>query len=108
MNNIVHLHLFGRYKKNSERWAKLLKDEPMQGLEKAVWWTEYVLRHKDEDLSHLKGRANDIPLYQYFLLDVIAFFVGVVVAGIYLVYISVKLLMRIVRSVQSSIKPKLS
>lgn len=41
----------------------------MTGLEKAVWWTEYVLRHKGA--KHLRSGAIDLPLYQYFLLDVL-------------------------------------
>lgn len=86
-----------------------MKDEPMEGLEKAIWWTEFVLRHKDEDLSYLKGRANEIPLYQYFLLDVIAFFVVVFIVTVYLIYLSIKLLRIVVRSLKSpSIKQKAS
>lgn len=41
----------------------------MTGTQKAVWWTEYVIRHKGT--KHLRGGAVDIPLYQYYLLDVI-------------------------------------
>lgn len=41
----------------------------MKGLEKAVWWTEYVLRHGTQ---HLRSPSADIPLYQYYFLDVIA------------------------------------
>lgn len=49
----------------------------MTGLERAVWWTEYVVRHKGT--AHLQGPALDLPDYQYYLLDVIGFCVLVVV-----------------------------
>lgn len=41
----------------------------MSGLEKAVWWTEYVLRHKGA--KYLRNPGRDLPYYQYFLLDVL-------------------------------------
>lgn len=48
----------------------------MTGLERAVWWTEYVIRHKGA--THLKSLALDLPDYQHYLLDVIAFCVLIV------------------------------
>lgn len=48
--------------------AELANDEPMSGLEKLVWWTEYVIRNRGA--KHLRNPAADLPLYQYFLLDV--------------------------------------
>lgn len=66
----VHDFLF-RYREGVKRLKQLILDEPMTGLEKAVWWTEYVIRNKGA--KHLRNPAVDIPLYQYFLLDVIGF-----------------------------------
>lgn len=60
-----------RYRKKVRELADLARDQPMTGLERAVWWTEYVLRHKGA--AHLRSPAMDLPLYQYFLLDVIGF-----------------------------------
>ncbi|XP_045475112.1 UDP-glycosyltransferase UGT4-like isoform X1 [Harmonia axyridis] len=57
------------YKKNIDKLSAISKDQPMKGLEKAVWWTEYVLRHGTQ---HLRSPSADIPLYQYYFLDVIA------------------------------------
>lgn len=44
-------------------------DQPMTGLEKAVWWSEYVLRHNDT--SHLKSVLAGKPFYDEFQLDVV-------------------------------------
>lgn len=61
----------------------------MTGLETAVWWTEYVMRHKGA--KQLRNPAADIPIYQYYLLDVIGF--------IFLIlYIVVKSLVFLVKS----------
>ncbi|KAK5640036.1 hypothetical protein RI129_010847 [Pyrocoelia pectoralis] len=59
-----------RYKKKVEELANLATDQPTTILERVVWWTEYVLRHKGA--KHLRSPSLDIPLYQYFLLDIIA------------------------------------
>ncbi|KAF2903763.1 hypothetical protein ILUMI_02413 [Ignelater luminosus] len=59
------------YRTKAIELAELAKDVPMSGLESAVWWTEYVIRHKGA--KHLRSPALDLPAYQYFLLDVFVF-----------------------------------
>ncbi|XP_017775569.1 PREDICTED: UDP-glucuronosyltransferase 2B33-like [Nicrophorus vespilloides] len=77
-----------KYKNRVKEISNLLKDEPMSSLEKAVWWTEYVLRNKGA--QHLKGPAVDIPTYQYYYLDIIAFFAFILCILISVIYLSVK------------------
>lgn len=72
--------------------GELLHDEPMTSLEKAVWWIEYVIRHKGA--KHLRSPAVDLPVYQYYMLDVIGFLLLVTIIPIYLF---VKILKFIVR-----------
>ncbi|KAG5896751.1 hypothetical protein JTB14_031731 [Gonioctena quinquepunctata] len=59
-----------KYRQKIVKLGKLLEDQPMTGLEKAVWWTEYVIRHKGARFLH--SPTADISWYEYFLLDVIA------------------------------------
>ncbi|KAK9881632.1 hypothetical protein WA026_017156 [Henosepilachna vigintioctopunctata] len=70
-NSILELLNNPKYKKNIDRLSAISKDQPMRPLEKAVWWIEYVLRHKTTE--HLRSPSADIPLYQYFFLDILAF-----------------------------------
>ena len=86
-----------RYKKNIKELAEIIQDEPMTGLEKAIWWTEYVIRHKGA--KHLRSPIIDIPFYQYHLLDVIAFLVVVTVTLIYIMYRLIKFLITIVSKI---------
>ncbi|PSN29738.1 hypothetical protein C0J52_27738 [Blattella germanica] len=58
-------------KKNVKRYSNYSKDYLQNPVEKAIWWIEYVLRHKGA--KHLRTAAVDMTWYQYFLLDVIAF-----------------------------------
>ncbi|KAK4879421.1 hypothetical protein RN001_007567 [Aquatica leii] len=46
-NKIMEVIQDSRYKDKVTEIGTLIKDQPMTGLEKVVWWTEYVLRHKE-------------------------------------------------------------
>ncbi|KAJ8959699.1 hypothetical protein NQ318_021891 [Aromia moschata] len=68
------------YREAIKRLRQLALDVPMTGLEKAIWWTEYVIRHKGA--KHLRNPVADLPLYQYYLLDVIGFLLLIVFVSI--------------------------
>jgi glucuronosyltransferase len=80
--------LFGgshRYRENAQRLSRIFSDQPLTPLEQAVYWTEYVIRHKGA--PHLRSAVLDLAWYQYFLLDVIAVLalaVGSVVLTLYM------------------------
>jgi len=46
------------------------RDQPDNPLDKAVFWTEYVLRHKGA--KHMKSAGADLKWFQLCLLDVYA------------------------------------
>ena len=55
-------------------------------MEQAVYWAEYVIRHKGA--PHMRSAALDLTWYQYFLIDVItvlAIAVGSVLLTVFLV-----------------------
>ncbi|XP_069697456.1 UDP-glycosyltransferase UGT5-like [Periplaneta americana] len=58
-----------RYRENAQRLSRIYRDQPLSPLDQAVFWTEYVIRHKGA--PHLRSAALDLAWYQYFLLDVI-------------------------------------
>ncbi|KAI5632457.1 UDP-glucoronosyl and UDP-glucosyl transferase domain-containing protein [Phthorimaea operculella] len=58
------------YRRNIKRLDVLMRDEPMTGLERAVWWTEYVLRHRGA--RHLRAPAANISWTQYFELQLVS------------------------------------
>lgn len=45
-------------------------EQPIKPLDKAVFWIEYVIRHKGA--AHLRSPAIDVPFYKYYMLDVAA------------------------------------
>ncbi|KAK5639955.1 hypothetical protein RI129_010766 [Pyrocoelia pectoralis] len=58
-----------KYRNRIREYATLVDDQPMTGLERAVWWTEYVIRHKGA--GHFRSPSLDMPWYQYHFWDVI-------------------------------------
>ncbi|KAF5302524.1 hypothetical protein FQR65_LT00896 [Abscondita terminalis] len=83
-----------KYKATIKKLAELALDQPMTGLEKAIWWTEYVLRHNGT--KHLRSPMLDIPFYQYYLLDVIGVFVVALAGLIFTIMCFVKLLRKVI------------
>ncbi|CAH0559904.1 unnamed protein product [Brassicogethes aeneus] len=65
------------YKHNVKKYQSLIKDQPMTGLEKAVWWIEFTIRHKGD--FNLKSNLAYLPYYKYFMLDIILFVLILVV-----------------------------
>ncbi|XP_039442021.1 UDP-glucosyltransferase 2-like [Culex pipiens pallens] len=64
-----------KYKRNIERLGKLIRDQPMRPVDKAVWWTEYVIRH--QGASHYRYKPAQMPAWQYHYYDVVAFLLAV-------------------------------
>ncbi|XP_045130363.1 UDP-glycosyltransferase UGT5-like [Portunus trituberculatus] len=57
--------------------SRLLRDQETTPLERAVYWSEHVLRYGGA--QHLRSVAADMPLHQYLLVDVAAVLLAVAV-----------------------------
>ncbi|XP_065082698.1 UDP-glycosyltransferase UGT5-like [Ochlerotatus camptorhynchus] len=65
------------YKKNMDRVSEVFRDRPVPALDEAVYWVEYVIRHKGA--PQLRSAGLDLPWISFALLDVMALAVGVLV-----------------------------
>lgn len=81
------------YRNALKHYAGIVQDEPMKPLERAVWWIEYVLRHKGA--QHLKGPT--IPFYQYYYLDVLAALALVIVVLLGFILLMIKCVIKGIR-----------
>lgn len=80
---------FFSYQKNAERASKIFSDLPMSALNSAVYWIEYIIRHR-RDSNPIK--TYGLRWYQYFLIDVVTvIFVVLVLVALFL-YKSIKYL----------------
>ncbi|KAG3275578.1 UDP-glucuronosyltransferase 1A1 isoform X2 [Ictidomys tridecemlineatus] len=72
------------YKENIMRLSSLHKDRPIEPLDLAVFWVEFVMRHKGA--PHLRPAAHDLTWYQYHSLDVIGFLLAIVLGVAFIAF----------------------
>ncbi|XP_018915403.2 UDP-glucosyltransferase 2 [Bemisia tabaci] len=77
-----------RFKENVKRGSKFLSDKPMSSLDTAIYWIEYVTRHKGA--HHLKPLTVKMPWYQLLLLDIIVVYLVASIAIVILVIALIK------------------
>lgn len=58
------------YKENMFKLSQLHLDKPIKPLDSAIFWMEYVMRHKGA--AHLRTESYRLPWYAYHCLDVMA------------------------------------
>ncbi|XP_063068425.1 UDP-glucuronosyltransferase-like isoform X2 [Engraulis encrasicolus] len=72
------------YQEKMKKLSAIHNDRPMEPLDLAVYWTEFVMRHKGA--AHLRPAAHDLNWVQYHSLDVLGF-LFIVIATVVLVTI---------------------
>ncbi|CAH0555379.1 unnamed protein product [Brassicogethes aeneus] len=60
-----------KYAGIAKQRSKIMHDQPLKPLDSAIFWIEYVIRHKGA--SHLRIAGLDLAWYQYISLDVYVF-----------------------------------
>ncbi|XP_051998257.1 UDP-glucuronosyltransferase 1A5-like isoform X3 [Xyrauchen texanus] len=69
------------YKEKMTKLSAIHRDRPIEPLDLAVFWTEFVMRHKGAD--HLRPAAHELNWIQYHCLDVIGFLILILVTVIF-------------------------
>ncbi|KAM9765654.1 UDP-glucuronosyltransferase 2A1-like [Menidia menidia] len=59
------------YRMNMQRLSRLHRDKPMMPMDSALFWIEFVMRHKGA--AHLKAQAYRMSWYSYYSIDVVLF-----------------------------------
>ncbi|CAL8307310.1 UDP-glucuronosyltransferase 1-5-like [Gadus morhua] len=57
------------YSHNMQRLSVLHRDQPIPPMDHAIFWVEYVMRHKGA--AHLRTQAYKMPWYSYYSIDVL-------------------------------------
>lgn len=65
LNEVLH---GDSYRQNMQRLSSLHRDQQMGPMDQAIYWVEYVIRHKGA--RHLRTEAYKMPWYSYYCLDV--------------------------------------
>ncbi|BFG05756.1 UDP-glucuronosyltransferase 2B13 [Drosophila madeirensis] len=79
------------YKENIHRVSSIFRDRPQAPRKSAVYWIEYVIRHKGA--PHMRSAGLDLNWFQFYLLDVIAFVAALALAAVLAALLAIRLLM---------------
>uniref|UniRef100_A0A5F5PYS2 UDP-glucuronosyltransferase n=1 Tax=Equus caballus TaxID=9796 RepID=A0A5F5PYS2_HORSE len=71
------------YKENAMKLSRIQHDQPVKPLDRAVFWIEFVMRHKGA--KHLRPASYSLTWYQYHSLDVIGFLLACVATTIFVI-----------------------
>nr|CAD7458383.1 unnamed protein product [Timema tahoe] len=88
------------YLENAKRMSRILRDQPESPIERAVFWTEYVIRHKGA--AHLRSSSLDLYWFQYLFLDVLLIVVITLLACFALLKLGIHFVIRLVEIVSQS------
>ncbi|KAK9888376.1 hypothetical protein WA026_000627 [Henosepilachna vigintioctopunctata] len=77
-----------KYKENAMKLSQQFKDRPQKPLDEAIYWVEYVLRHKGA--PQLKSDSIYLEWYQYHLLDVLFIILSFIVIFLGILYIIIR------------------
>ncbi|XP_035375953.1 UDP glucuronosyltransferase 5 family, polypeptide G1 [Electrophorus electricus] len=69
------------YRSSIQKMSVLHRDRPLSSLDTAIFWIEYVLRHKGA--PHLRSEGNNLPWYSYHCLDVLFFLLVIILAALW-------------------------
>ncbi|XP_039615469.1 UDP-glucuronosyltransferase 2A2-like isoform X8 [Polypterus senegalus] len=72
------------YKESAMKLSRIHHDQPVKPLDTAVFWIEFVMRHKGA--KHLRPAAHNLTWYQYHCLDVIAFLLVCILTSVIITY----------------------
>ncbi|KAI4829877.1 hypothetical protein KUCAC02_001537 [Chaenocephalus aceratus] len=78
------------YRLNMQRLSRLHRDQPMKPLDTALFWIEFVMRHKGA--AHLRTESYRLPWYSYHSVDVVLFLVGAVLLVLFTFFFVIRCL----------------
>lgn len=92
-----HRHLIpilslSSYRNNVIALRSLMHDQPQTALDRAVWWTEHVLRHGGG--KHLRSPSANMPWSEYLALDLVLVFLALALAFVTVIVFIVIYLIR--------------
>lgn len=91
------------YRERMQTLSRLHRDQPMKPLDQAVFWIEYVIRHKGA--RHLQSHSHKMSWFVYNSIDVIVALLSVALLLVFICFSLVRLLWRCVVG-RKKVKPE--
>uniref|UniRef100_A0A1B0CI66 Putative udp-glucoronosyl and udp-glucosyl transferase n=1 Tax=Lutzomyia longipalpis TaxID=7200 RepID=A0A1B0CI66_LUTLO len=73
-----------KYGENAKARSSAVRDQKESPLERAVWWTEYVLRHPN--MTHMRSDSVDRGFIQRHSWDIVVFIYTILLILLYVIY----------------------
>lgn len=86
------------YMVKAKEISRRFQDRPMSALDTAMFWIEYVIRHKGADF--MKNPAMKLSWISYYMLDILAFILLVIVVFLLISFKIITLLLNISRMIR--------
>jgi len=83
LNNIHKVLGDASYKQRVQKASEIFRSQAQSPVERATFWIEHVCRFGGD---HLRSAGNDLPLYSYLMLDVLAFILITLYIFVFLLY----------------------
>ncbi|RVE70998.1 hypothetical protein OJAV_G00070360 [Oryzias javanicus] len=88
------------YKQNMIKLSQIYRDQPIKPMDKAIFWIEFVMRHKGA--AHLRTESYKLPWYAYHCLDAMAVIVAVALLIFAFTWASCRCLFRCLTRIKKS------
>ncbi|XP_046972608.1 UDP-glucosyltransferase 2-like [Vanessa cardui] len=79
------------FRENVVKLRDTMRDQPLSPLERAVWWTEHVLRHKGA--AHLHPPAAHIHWTEYYAMDLVLSVLGAFVTLLLILMFAIRMVL---------------
>ncbi|XP_034654250.1 UDP-glucuronosyltransferase 2C1 [Drosophila subobscura] len=69
-----------KYRTSMQKASRVFRDRPQSAMDTAIYWIEYVIEHRGA--PHLVASGVQLPWYQFYLLDILALALAIVLLPI--------------------------
>ncbi|EDW31821.1 GL10763 [Drosophila persimilis] len=69
-----------KYRTKMQQASRIFRDRPLSAMDTAMYWIEYVIEHRGA--PHLVASGVELPWYQFYLLDIVALALAIVLLPI--------------------------
>ncbi|XP_052842196.1 UDP-glycosyltransferase UGT5 [Drosophila gunungcola] len=73
-----------KFRNNMRKASRIFRDRPQSAMDTAMYWINYVIEHKGA--PHLVSAGVQLPWYQFYLLDIVALAVALVLLPILVLF----------------------
>lgn len=77
-----------KYSETVKKLSRVFHDRPLNPMQTAVYWIEYVIRH--EGAPHLRVAGVGLPSYKYYMIDVAAVVLSGILIGLFIIGFTIK------------------